>query len=151
MTCGIRELIFMILMVGLLGSSYMFVFKPATEKRISREAEIMSKHKALEDLRQSTAGISDLEQKIKELEQAIRFFESRLPQEKEIDKILKDVWQMAKANSLETRTIKTLKSEKAAGYSEQQIQMTLAGDFIGFHSFLREMEKMSRIVRVNQM
>ena len=29
--------------------------------------------------------------------------------------------------------------------------MSLSGDFQGFHNFLRQLEKMSRIVRVNQM
>ena len=151
MKLGIRELLFFGLMVGLLACSYLFVFKPAAEKRIARQAETEKKRTALVNLRQSTAGISDLERKIDEVEKAIKFFESKLPQEREIDKILREVWQMAEANQLQTRTIKTLKSERAAGYSEQPIQMSLAGDFKGFHAFLKQLERMSRIIRVHQM
>ena len=95
MKLGIRELLFFALMVGLLACSYMFVFKPAAEKRLSRQAETEKKRTALVNLRQSTAGIQDLERKIEEVEKAIKFFESKLPQEKEIDKILREVWQMA--------------------------------------------------------
>ena len=58
---------------------------------------------------------------------------------------------MAEANNLTTRTIKTLKSERAANYSEQPIQMSLAGDFHGFYSFLLQLEKLPRITRVTQM
>ena len=151
MKLGIRELLFFGLMMGLLACSYLFVFKPAAEKRVARQAETEQKRQSLLNLRQSTAGISDLEHKIDEVEKAIKFFESKLPQEKEIDTILREVWQMAEANALQTKTIKTLKSERAAGYSEQPIQLSLAGDFQGFHSFLRQLEKMSRIVRVQQM
>jgi type IV pilus assembly protein PilO len=151
MKLGIRELLFFALMLGLLGCSYVFVFKPAAEKRLARQAETDAKRQALVNLKQSTAGIQDLERKIDEVEKAIKFFESKLPQEKEIDKILREVWQMAEQNALQTRTIKTLKSERNAGYSEQPIQLSLAGDFQGFHAFLRQLEKMSRIVRVNQM
>jgi type IV pilus assembly protein PilO len=141
----------MMVMLGLLGSSYCFVFKPAAEKRVAREADIMSKKKALADLKLATAGISDLERKILELQEAIRFFEKKLPAQKEIDNILKEVWQMAEANSLQTRTIKTMKSERAAGYSEQPIQMSLAGDFSGFYAYLLQLEKLPRITRLTQM
>jgi type IV pilus assembly protein PilO len=58
---------------------------------------------------------------------------------------------MAEANSLQTRTIKTLKSERAANYSEQPIQLSLAGDFGGFYSFLLQLEKLPRITRVTNM
>jgi len=151
MKLGIRELVFVLLMIGLGACSYLFVFKPAAEKRVAHEADIASKRKALNDLRQSTADISNLEKKISDLGEAIRFFESKLPQEKEIDKILQEVWKMADANALQTRTIKTLKSERAAGYSEQPIQISLAGDFKGFYSFLLQLEKLSRITRLTNM
>ena len=105
----------------------------------------------MRNLKQATAGIDDLNRKIDELQQAINFFESKLPQEKEIDKILKEVSQMAEANSLQTKTIKTLKSERGANYSEQPIQMSLRGDFNGFYSFLLQLEKLPRITRVTQM
>ena len=151
MRCGIREMVFVALMLCLLGASYFFVFKPAGEKRLEQQAEIGAKKKALADLKLATAGISDLERKIKELQEAIHFFEKKLPAQKEIDNILKEVWQMAERNSLQTKTIKTLRVEKSAGYSEQPIQMSLSGDFNGFYAFLLQLEKLSRITRLTQM
>lgn len=151
MRFGIRELIFVVAMLGLLGSSYFLVFQKANTKRAALRADIESKQRALANLRQATAGIDDLNQKIDELQKAIAFFESKLPQEKEVDKILKEVWQMAEANSLQTRTVKTLKAERSAGYSEQPIQMSLSGDFSGFYSFLIQLEKLPRITRITHM
>lgn len=151
MRFGFRELIFVIAMLGLLGSSYLLVFQKANNRRQVLQAEIEQKQRALANLRQATAGIEDLNGKIDELQKAIEFFESKLPQEKEVDKILKEVWQMAEANSLQTRTVKTLKAERSAGYSEQPIQMTLSGDFNGFYAFLLQLEKLPRITRVTQM
>jgi len=149
MKFGIKELIFVLLMAGLVASSYVFVFKPAAEKRTGREKDIADRQKALADLKTATTGIGDLEKKIADLQQAIIFFESKLPQEKEIDKILQELWQMAESNSLQTKTIKTLKSERNGGYSEQPIQMSLSGDFHGFYSFLLQLEKLSRITRIS--
>jgi type IV pilus assembly protein PilO len=151
MKFGIRELLFVCVMLGLLGSTWFFVFKKANARRAELQNSIQAKQTALTNLKQSTAGIDDLNRKIAELQQAITFFESKLPQEKEVDKILKEVWQMAEANSLQTKTIKTLKSERNANYSEQPIQMSLGGDFNGFYAFLLQLEKLPRITRVMQM
>ena len=40
MKIGIRELVFIALMIGLAAASYVFVFKPAAEKRLARETNI---------------------------------------------------------------------------------------------------------------
>lgn len=151
MRFGLRELIFVIAMIGLLACSYFLVFQKADEKRLQLKADVENKQRALANLRQATAGIEDMGKKIDELQKAIEFFESKLPQEKEVDKILKEVWQMAEANSLQTKTVKTMKAERASGYSEQPIQMSLAGDFNGFYSFLLQLEKLPRITRVTGM
>src|SRR5262245_3700894 len=112
MKFGLRELIFLKLMVGLLLASYFFVFAKSTGKKKDLLADIQGKQTALANLKQSTIGIDDLGRKIDELQKAITFFEGKLPQEKEVDKILREVWQMAEANSLQTKTVKPAKSER---------------------------------------
>jgi len=151
MKFGIREIIFVVVMLGLLGSTNYFVFSKSNKKKADLLADIRQKQQALSNLQQATAGIEDLNNKIDELQKAITFFESKLPQEKEVDKILKEVWQMAEANQLTTKTIKTLKSQRGPSYSEQPIQMSLSGDFNGFYSFLLQLEKLQRITRVTDM
>ena len=151
MKFGLRELIFLKLIVGLLLASYFFVFAKAAAKKKDLLADIQTKQSALANLKQSTVGIDDLGRKIDELQKAITFFEGKLPQAKEVDKILKEVWQMAEANQLTTKTIKTLKSQRGPSYSEQPIQMSLSGDFNGFYSFLLQLEKLQRITRVTDM
>jgi type IV pilus assembly protein PilO len=144
-------MLFFTVMVGLLASTYFFVFAKANQKRESLRRDILTKQSALGELRQSTAGVEDLNRRIKDLQDAILYFESKLPQEKEFDKILKEVSQMAEANSLSTKTVRTLKSERFASYSEQPIQMSLSGNFNGFYLFLQQLEKLPRITRVTNM
>jgi type IV pilus assembly protein PilO len=138
-------------MLGLFGCTYFMVFRKANAKRENLKAEISKKQKALADLRRSTSGVEDLARKIDELQQAITFFESKLPKEKEIDEILDSLSRLASANSLTTKTIKTLKAETAANYREQPIQMSVAGDFNGFYAFLLQLEKLPRLTRITQM
>ncbi len=151
MKFGIRELILVCAMVGLLVCSYLFVFKKANAKVVTLKSETETKQKALGNLDKATAGIEDLGRKIDELQRAITFFESKLPQEKEIDKILREISQMADANSLQTKTVKMLRTERGPSYSEQPIQVSLTGDFNGYYAFLLQLEKLSRITRVTNM
>ena len=151
MKFGIRELILVSAMVALLICSYVFVFAKSNTKREALKGEMQTRRQALVNLKQATSGIDDLGKKIEELQQAISFFEKKLPQEKEVDKILKEVWQMAEANSLQTKTVKTMPSEKGPNYSEQPIQLSMSGDFKGFYSFLLQLEKLPRITRITQM
>jgi type IV pilus assembly protein PilO len=150
MKFGFRELLFLSVMIGLIVASSL-VFKKSRAKLDEYLADTAAKQKVLTDLKQSTAGIVNWDQKIDELKKAITFFESKLPPEKEIDKILTDVSQMATANALETKSVKPLKSERAAGYSEQPIEMSLSGNFNGFYVFLQQLENMPRITRVTSM
>jgi type IV pilus assembly protein PilO len=151
MRFGARELIFLVVMVALLACTYVFVFAKTNASRLARQHEIADKQRALFDLKQATAGIDDLNRKIGDLQKAIDYFDSKLPQEKEFDSILKEVSEMAEHNSLQTKTVRTLKAERGPLYSEQPIQMTLSGDFSNFYQFLIEMEKLPRITRITQM
>ncbi len=152
MKFGIREIIFVMLMLGVLGSANFFVFKKSSADRSAKQSEITQKQQHLSTLQEATAGIPDLKKKTEELQQAINFFESKLPQEKEIDSVLKEVWQMAEANNLTTRTIKTLKSRRSTSYSEQPIEMSLSGDFKdSFYAFLLQLEQLPRLTRVSRM
>lgn len=151
MKLGVREIIFMSTMLALLACTYFMVYKKANERREQKIAQIEAREAQMKNLRQITAGIQDLDAKVAELQEAITFFESRLPQEREVGSVLDEVSRIALANSLETRTFRTLRSERNANYSEQPIQMTLSGDFNGFYSFLLQLEKLERITRVLQM
>jgi len=150
MKFGIRELLFLALMIGLVVAATL-VLQKSHARTVTLKADTLTKQREMADLKQSTAGIVDWGQKFAELKQAISFFESKLPQEKEIDKILKEVWQMAEANALQTRTVRTLRTDRGAAYSEQPIEMSLAGDFNGFYVFLQQLENMPRITRVTHM
>ncbi|HSI34628.1 MAG TPA: type 4a pilus biogenesis protein PilO [Tepidisphaeraceae bacterium] len=150
MKFGMRELAFVGLLVAICATSAIGL-KKMWERRDFCLAETQRKQKILGELKESTRGIKDLETKIKELKDAITFFEGKLPQEKEIDKILKEISQMAEANALQTKTVKTLKSERAANYSEQPIEWSMSGNFNGFYAFMLQLEKLPRITRVTNM
>ena len=151
MKFGVREIIFVALMLALLGGTYIFVFSKTNTKREAMITDIANKEKMLSDLRAATAGIDDMNAKIDELSHAIEFFGQKLPKEKDVGDMLPQFWDMAKTNSLQSKTVKPDKPEVGPSYSELPIQMSLSGDFNGFYSFLLQLEKLPRITRVTQM
>lgn len=151
MRFGIREILFVVVLVGLLLSAWIFVIQKSQQKIQAMERKTEEKNKALADLDRATAGVADVDTKVEELEEAIKFFEKKLPQEREMDQILKEVWEMAEKNRLTTKTIRTMKSQKGAAYSEQPIELNIAGDFKGFYDFLLQLERLPRLTRVSQL
>ncbi|MGD1278404.1 MAG: type 4a pilus biogenesis protein PilO [Tepidisphaeraceae bacterium] len=151
MRIGFRELIFSTVLLGVLGCAYFVIFQKANAHRLAVQADTDAKLQKLAELRLTTAGISDLNHKIDELQKAIDFFQSKLPQQREVDTILKEVTQLTEANGLTTKTFRTLKGDTTPNYAEQPIQMSLSGDFNGFYSFLLQLEKLPRLTRLTNM
>jgi type IV pilus assembly protein PilO len=151
MKFGIREIIFVGLMVALLAGTYIFVFSKTNAKRQALRDDIAAKQRMLADLHAATAGIEDMNAKIDELSHAIDFFEKKLPKEKDVGDMLPQFWDMAKTNSLQSKTVTPDKPDIGPSYCELPIQMSLSGDFNGFYSFLLQLEKLPRITRITNL
>ena len=161
MKFGLRELVFTVLLMGLPIGTWWFVFRPHNERNDQMLQQIEAKRNKLKELNQVTGTIGNLQKEIDALTKAITFFHSKLPNEKEIDKVLKEVWLLAESNQLTTKSIRTLKRDSdkmflANGsdsevYAEQPIAMQLQGDFVGFYAFLQALENQPRIMRIRKM
>ena len=143
--------VFVVLLGGTLGAFYYLYVVPTQKQDVEELAVIEERKRALADLDKSTAGINDINHKIKDLQEAVRFFESKLPKEKEVETVLEQVWKMAEANSLQAKTIRSGKTERTANYSLQQIDMELSGDFNGFYLFVQQLERLPRLTRIEAM
>ncbi|HZL37353.1 MAG TPA: type 4a pilus biogenesis protein PilO [Tepidisphaeraceae bacterium] len=137
--------------LALLGGSYFMVIKQANMKRQALLQDTRTKEEALANLERSTMGINDVNKKIADLQQAVTFFESKLPPAKETEKVLEEVWHIAEANSLTTKTIKTPAEKRTASYGEQEMELSLSGDFKGFYQFMLQLEKLPRLTRIKKM
>lgn len=152
MKFGSRELLFLLVMVGLLFSAWYFVFKTADEKILALRTETLDKQRQIAELKLAERRINDMSSKIEELREKIRYYEARLPRESEIIGVLRQIDQQARSNKLLTVTrVQRLNPEKAAGYYELPVKILMHGDFRSFYEFLLRMERMPRIMRVNQM
>ena len=154
----LRQTIFVVLLIGILVGAWFFVFRPRDAQDAQMREQIAAKQRQLHKLNRATASIGNLKDEIAELQKAIDFFKSKLPNEKEIDRVLEEVWRLAEANNLSTKSICTMKGKRASTFvlaggsqAEQPIKMQFEGDFLGFYGFLLALERQPRIMRIRDL
>ena len=159
MKLGIREIVFVVVLTAIPVGAWWFVFRPADTRDDEMIKQIETRQQKLQSLNRATATIGDLKVEVSSLKEAIKFFRSKLPGEKEIDKVLQEVWRLAEVNKMTTKSIRTLKSTSSVvtltnpsgPYAEQPISLELEGTFTGFYGFLLALETQPRIMRIQQM
>ncbi len=151
MQFGLREATFVLLLLAMPVAAYFFVFQPRSTQIAEARGEISSKQAKLKELEAATKSIEDLGDEIDELRQAIELFEQKLPAQRDVEVVLRDVWRLAAENDLTPKSVRTDKIVASAHYAELPIKMTIIGDFSGFYTFLQELEKLPRITRTPSM
>ena len=58
---------------------------------------------------------------------------------------------IAQKQGLKSKTFRTLKKKDNSGYVEQPLRMELVGNFSSFYSFLLELEKLPRIIKIREL
>ena len=130
---------------------FLLVVLPLRRRVESDRAATQSRRAQLVKLERVTRRISDLHGEIRRLEEALEFFENRLPEKREIDVIVREVWLIAEVKSLASRSIRTEEPERMPRYNIQPVRLALEGQFEGFYEFLLGLERLPRITKVRQM
>ena len=151
MRLGLREVIFLVVLLVVPVASYFYVFKPRNAEIHQAQAEVEIKQAKLEKLREVTAKIDDIGLAIEQGREAIDLVEAKLPSRDQVEVILGDVWQLAALAHLDVKSVKSEKPVLAAGYMEQPLKVTMTGHFEGFYQFLMGLENLPRITRIQEM
>ena len=158
MRFGAREIVFVALLVAIPVAAWWFAFRPNSRRNAEMLGQINARQGKLRQLNQATATMGDLQVEIDSLQEAMKFFRSKLPNEKEIDKVLHEMWDLAERNRLTTKSIRTLKTsggstiaDPAGPYAEQPMSIEMEGPFPGFYGFLLALERQPRIMRIREM
>jgi type IV pilus assembly protein PilO len=127
------------------------MIKPANRHLAESKQRVEAKRAKLVEFEQATNAAEDLSKQIEQLHDAIEFFESKLPPTHEIHKVLEQVTVIAQKQGLKPKTIRTLDKKNNSGYIEQPLRMELEGNFNAFYSFLLELEKLPRIMKIRKL
>ena len=150
-TSGFRKVVFSILLFGVTIVGYRFMIKPANKNLASTKGRLETKLSQLGKFGKAATAAEDLSKQLEELEEAIKFFENKLPPESKIHQVLEQVTVIAQKQGLKSKTFRTLKKKDNSGYIEQPLRMELVGNFSSFYSFLLELEKLPRIIKIREL
>jgi len=151
MTSGFRKIVFSVLLFGVTMVGYQYMIKPANRHLADTKGRLETKLIQLSKFGKAATAAEDLTKQLEQLEEAIKFFESKLPPKSEIDKVLHDVTVIVQKHGLKPKTIRTLKEKDNSGYIEQPLKMELVGNFSSFYSFLLELENLPRIMKIREL
>jgi type IV pilus assembly protein PilO len=151
MTSGFRKAVFFVLLLGVAIVGYQYMIKPANKHLAEAKGRVQVKLNKLAEFEQTTAAAESLTKQLEQLQEAIQFFESKLPPTSEIHKVLEQVTVIAQKEGLKPKTIRTLNKKDNSGYVEQPLKMQLEGNFNSFYSYLLELEKLPRIMKIREL
>lgn len=149
MRFGIREAIFLIVLLAVPAVSLFYVFQPRNEEIRQALDEINVKQARLDRLEAVTRNIDDIGLAIEQGRESVDMVEAKLPSERDVEGILDEVWHITHRNRLTVKSVKTNKPAPAAGYRELPLDIVVEGEFDGFYQFLLELENLPRITRVH--
>ena len=155
MRFGLREMVFALLLAAIPLLAYFWPWQTPVRgiqalNEDTREARqrIKRKQAKLQELEKATTSIENLGKEIDKLSSAIKMFEKKLPAQRQVEVVLKEVWQLAEKHRLNPKSVRTDKIVPAAHYAELPINMEIVGDFDGFYSFLLDLERLPRITQI---
>ena len=156
-----REIIFALVLLAIPTASWLLELAPRQRRQTELKEQITDRRTKLQKLfekKQLSGAIGDLRDQIAEGKEAMKMIRARLPDEKEIDQIVREVWRLAKSNDLSPTSLRTIPPRKdkqftstGGPHGEQPLLIQLEGNFQGLYSFMIDMESQSRIMRVRQM
>lgn len=154
-----REWIIVGLMLGLLLAAWLFVLHPRGKDIDLMQAQIREKNRVLEDMETfRPRAVGNLKKDIAELQRIVSDQQARLPRGEKIEKVFQDLSTLAKASDLRIHQIRTNQTtpspseEQQSSKTQQQgFVLELEGTFPGIQSFLEQLEKQPRILRVDEL
>ena len=151
MQIGIREIIFLIVLLAVPVASFVFVFMPRNEQIRLATDEVDVKQARLDKLAEVADKIDDLGLAIERGRLSIELIDTKLPDEQDVEGMLEQVWRLAEGNGLSVKSVKSDKRVPAALYMEQPLKTVLEGPFDGFYEFMLQLENLPRITRIHDM
>ena len=151
MKTGWRKMAFFAVLVGLACVAYQYWIKPVNSELAKQKAQLRANLAKLEQVEKTIPSPEELSKQLEKLQEAVEFFDSKLPPKSEIDKVLHDVTLIVQNKGLRSKRVLRLQNKDNSGYIEQPLKMELVGNFNSFYSFLLELEELPRIMKIREL
>lgn len=143
------------LMIGLLLAMVLaaglIVYLPQNRKLNHLQAQITSQQLALQSESEKAAVVPQIQRQVQELKSRYRNFDRRLPKQKELGEFLKQISEKLTDEQLSSQLIEPGKPTREELFHTLPIIMKFKGSFPAMAMFLKRIEGMERVTRVQKM
>jgi len=143
-----RYLLFGVIGVGIVAAYVYLLMLPLWETKGKLEADLQKLQADLEQKRMIAANRPKLEEEIKGLEKQLEAALVKLPEEKEIPKLLTQVNTLGLQSGLDFLLFRPAAPVKKGFYAEVPIDIRVEGEYHSLGTFLDRVSKLERIVNV---
>lgn len=151
MNAQLRKAIFFGVLTAIPLSAYVFVFSPRSADIETALTDIKTQQTRLTHMTQVIESAPDFKTSLAEGERLIANVEAKLPRRQDVEGILEQIWQMARRQNLNVRSVKTKEAEGNFLYRELPLEVVMSGPFEGFYRFLMELENLQRVTRMSDL
>jgi Tfp pilus assembly protein PilO len=125
-------------------------YRPANDRLETMQLRIESRQRELDQNRNRTRDLRYLESEVQQLEAQLRHGR-QFPRQPEIGEFIRDITQISQAMALRGWRYQHGLPRRATGYYEMPIEMHFEGDGLNVVSFLRQLEDLQRLTRVQKL
>ncbi|MFA6133708.1 MAG: type 4a pilus biogenesis protein PilO [Phycisphaerae bacterium] len=143
------------IVLGLAGSvavvSLLAVYRPQNAKLEGLRTEIATKRLALDADRNKAAVVPDLMRRVQSLKNRYKDFDRKLPKSKELGGFLQEISGIQRESALSDGLMETGSPTSEDLFNTMPIQMKFKGSYLALASFLKNIERMQRLTRVQRL
>lgn len=146
-----KILLLLVLVIGPLALFYQFYYQPSKETINVLKEDVKKLDLKIVKYSQVVNKLEFLNKQMAARKEFLEVVKTIFPDEKEIPVILKKIAELAKKNNLDLALFKPEKEELKDYYKIIPITVELVGDFSNMINFLNEIQKLPRLVVINEL
>lgn len=129
---------------------FFYLYQPKAGAMAAASAEVAQLRQRVRDKAGLAEGVARLRQEKAELERQLALLVERLPEEKEIPRLLRQVAIIARQSGLEVLLFKQKESQDRILYREISVELGVLGGYQNLWGFLNQVSQLPRLMNVRE-
>jgi len=147
-----QKMLLMVMLLIIFGFGfYTYVYKSRAGEITALSSKVVRMEQSIKDQQALTADLARIKRERAELEQKFAKILDRLPEEKEIPRLLRQVATVAGRSGLEVALFKQKDSREQELYREIPVELVIQGGYHNLWGFLNQLSQISRLVTVGEL
>ncbi len=147
----VRLGILIAIIVVVFGAYWYFWWSPKSEELTSARAELQREEQKLNEYQAIARDLPRFEEEFKKLSKEFEESARKLPEEKEIPRLIDDIYKEVSGSGLVSNTFAPKAEVKKNIYAEIPIEMKVFGSYYDLANFFDRVSRLSRIVNVRDL